>query len=176
MATFREFIAAGKPRGSLDDDGYIPAEARPAQGQRAGLFTRAIAAIVDIAAVALVIGASWVGLFLLLWAIQPTERPVMPSGGWFLLAGVIVLWLAWTIAYATNGRTLGNWAMGIRLVNHAGRAMRWPTAALRALLNIAFPVGLLWVIPSAQNRSIQDVAFRTSVIYAWTTKIEVRDL
>lgn len=173
---FSEFLAAGKPKGSLDEAGYIPLQARDSQGQRAGLFTRTLAAIIDVVAVALVTGSAWLGIFLFLWALTPTERPTMPPGAWFLFGGVLLLWLSWTIAYATNGRTLGNWAMGIMLVNRHGHAMAWPTAAARSLANIAFPVGLAWVIPSAQNRSAQDVVFRTSVIYAWTTKIDTRDL
>lgn len=176
MSTFSEFIAAGKPHGSLDDDGYIPVEARPAQGQRAGLFTRAIAALVDVAAVAAVVAGVWLGTYALLWTLAPAERPQMPPSGLYLLGGIVVLWASWTMSYATNGRSLGKWVMGIRIVSRKGGRMLWPSAALRALANIAFPLGLLWVIPSAQNRSVQDVVLRTSVIYAWTARIDTREL
>jgi hypothetical protein len=36
---------------------------------------------------------------------------------------------------------------------------------VRALLCVLFPVGLLWVLLSGENRSVQDVVLRTSVVY-----------
>jgi hypothetical protein len=36
---------------------------------------------------------------------------------------------------------------------------------VRAVLCVIFPVGLLWVLVSQENRSAQDLVLRTSVIY-----------
>jgi hypothetical protein len=47
------------------------------------------------------------------------------------------------------------------------------TALLRAALNVVFPLGLAWVAISRQNRSVQDVALGTSVIYDWTVRPRV---
>lgn len=173
---FSEYIAAGKPTGSLDDSGFIPLDARPAQGLRAGLVTRAIAAALDIAATVVVMALAWVGLYLLLWVVRPVQAPTMPAAPWFVLGGIAVLWLGWTIAYATNGRSLGAATMGIRVVDRHGHRLGWLPAAIRSVLNIAFPIGLLWVIPSARNRSVQDLLFGTNVIYAWTFRIEPDDI
>lgn len=171
---FSEFLSAGKPKGSLDDAGFIPLEVRGEQGRRAGLFTRAISAMIDLLATIVVMSIVWAGTFVILWVIRPVEIPTMPSILWFVLGGVVLLWLSWSVAYATNGRSLGSWVMGIRVVNREGTAMGWFSAALRAAMNIAFPVGLLWVIPSPSNRSVQDVILRSSVVYAWTSRIEAR--
>ena len=48
------------------------------------------------------------------------------------------------------------------------------TALLRAVFNVVFPLGLAWVVVSRQNRSIQDVVLRTSVIYDWDVRPRVR--
>ena len=43
-----------------------------------------------------------------------------------------------------------------------------PLGALaRAAFYVIFPIGLLWVLVSGQNRSLQDLVLRTSVIYDW---------
>ena len=57
--------------------------------------------------------------------------------------------------------------MGLRVVNFRGEHQRWGGAAVRSLFCTTFPIGLLWVIVSGANRSVQDVVLRTSVIYDW---------
>ncbi len=42
---------------------------------------------------------------------------------------------------------------------------------MRSAFCTVFPFGLLWVIPSGANRSVQDVVLRTSVIYDWVISI-----
>ena len=43
-----------------------------------------------------------------------------------------------------------------------------PLGALaRGAFYVIFPIGLLWVLVSGQNRSLQDLVLRTSVIYDW---------
>ena len=37
--------------------------------------------------------------------------------------------------------------------------------AVRAVLCTIFPIGLLWVLVSGENRSVQDLLLRTSVAY-----------
>ena len=40
-------------------------------------------------------------------------------------------------------------------------------AFVRAVLYAVFPLGLLWCAISAKRHSLQDVALRTQVVYAW---------
>jgi hypothetical protein len=35
---------------------------------------------------------------------------------------------------------------------------------------VLFPILLLWVAVSRQNRSVQDLVLRTSVVYDWTAR------
>lgn len=174
MSTYGDWVAAGRPKtGSLSDAGYVPESARGSQGQRAGLFTRGIAAVIDVAVTLLVMVAAWLGVALFLWALPPVGPVDMPSAWWFVGLGILLLWLSWTTAYATTGRSFGALVMGIRVVNRRGHSMSWPMAGVRALANMAFPIGLLWVIPSAQNRSVQDLVLRSNVIYAWAARLRI---
>jgi hypothetical protein len=37
----------------------------------------------------------------------------------------------------------------------------------RALLYVLFPAGLLWIMASRRNASVQDLVVRTAVLYDW---------
>jgi uncharacterized RDD family membrane protein YckC len=88
-----------------------------------------------------------------------------------ILYGYALNWAYWTIGWATTGRTIGNLVMGLRVVSRKGQHPHWAGAALRAAFCAFFPFGLLWVIVSRSNRSVQDVVLRTSVIYDWVVGI-----
>ena len=57
--------------------------------------------------------------------------------------------------------------MGLRVLGRRGRRPHLVTALVRALACTLFPVGLLWVAVSRDNRSLQDLLLRTSVVYDW---------
>jgi uncharacterized RDD family membrane protein YckC len=61
--------------------------------------------------------------------------------------------------------------MGVRVVSRKGERIGWGGAAVRSAFCAVFPFGLLWVIVSGANRSVQDVVLRTSVIYDWVIGI-----
>jgi len=48
------------------------------------------------------------------------------------------------------------------------------TSLLCAAFNLAFPLGLAWVVVGRQNRSIQDVVLGTSVVYDWDVRPKLR--
>ena len=91
----------------------------------------------------------------------------MRSLAWVVLVGGYLLGLYFWISWATTGRTFGNKLMGLRVVSFRGRLMRWSGALLRAIFCVIVPIGLFWAVISRQNRSVQDVVLRTSVIYDW---------
>jgi uncharacterized RDD family membrane protein YckC len=76
-----------------------------------------------------------------------------------------------TLGWSTSGRTVGALVMGLRVLNRSGDSMRPVSALLRALFCVAFPLGLLWILVSAGNRSLQDLVLRTSVVYDWHRRI-----
>lgn len=146
----------------------IPAEARPYQGQRAGVVTRVAAASIDALVVTVVQLLFYAGLVALLFLVDPQSfsfpDPSLLLGlaTWF---GILIVYL--TLAWWASGRTYGNLVMGLRVVAYTGRNMRLIGALLRAAGYAVFPIGLLWCAVNRENRSIQDVVLRTSVVYDW---------
>ena len=152
----------------------VPAAGRRYQGDRAGFVIRAIAAVLDVVFVGIVVVLLWVGLWLFLLIFNPVIDPdltveVTPPSGYFLLAGYFLMWLYWTWMWATNGRSLGQYLMGLRVVGRQGRHFGWKLAMLRSGFCAVFPPGLVWAIISPRNRSVQDVMLRTSVIHDWSS-------
>lgn len=146
----------------------LPREARPYQGLRAGAATRLVAAVIDavVVAMAQLVGyGAYAGLVFLIKPLRFRfpDTSVLLS----LTAAFVVLVVYLTAAWSIAGRTFGSHVMGLQVVNRRGEKLRPSGALVRALACAVFPVGLLWCAVSPQNRSIQDVVLRTSVIYCW---------
>ncbi|HEX6247117.1 MAG TPA: RDD family protein [Nocardioidaceae bacterium] len=146
----------------------VPREARPYQGRRAGLVTRFVAALVDAAVVGLILLGGYLGLTVVLFMVDPRgfafpePRLIVSLSAAF---GVAVVYL--TLSWWVSGRTYGCLVMGLRVVNFRGDAMRLSGALVRALLCVGFPIGLVWVALSPENRSLADLLLRSSVVYDW---------
>ena len=153
----------------------IPPEARAFQGRRAGLVTRVAAACIDIGVVVLALIVAYLGFVVVVFVVPPGgfEMPVPPL--WLdLVAGTVVMTLYPAVWWHRGGRTYGCHVMGLRVVDRRGHDPNLVTALLRAALNLVFPLGLAWVVVSRQNRSVQDIVLRTSVIYDWDVRPRVR--
>lgn len=185
MTSFRAYREA-QAQGRLPDRDLpaLPTDAVAFQGERAGLVSRAVAAGIDVAIVFLVVLATVAALWMLSFIINPTDTNIagslqqaadrtdrIPSMLTLVLYGYAVNVLYWTSFWALSGRTIGNLVMGLRVVNRKGDHPKWIGSFVRAVFCTAFPVGLLWVLVSGRNRSIQDVVLRTSVIYDWVVGI-----
>ena len=146
----------------------VPREARPYQGHRAGLATRVAAGAIDLGIVVIALGALYLGLTAFIFLFDPRNFSApAPSPGLVYAVGCMLLTLYLAVSWRANGRTYGNHVMGLRVVNREGRRLRPLAAVVRAVLYVMFPIGLLWVLVSGQNRSLQDLVLRTSVIYDW---------
>lgn len=167
MKSFREFIEDHNA-----DDGIVlqtlPVAARSFQGDRAGFVTRTIAAVLDIVVVGAVIIGIWIGVWLFLLVFNPLVDYGMPRPGYFVLGGYFVTWAYWTWSWSTSGRSLGQNLMGVRVLDRRDHRPGWQLAALRSAFCVFFPVGIVWIIVSRRNRSVQDVVLRTSVIHDWS--------
>ena len=149
----------------------IPPAARPLQGLRAGVISRVIAGGVDYAVVfALVLGC-YVGWAVFQFLLNPRNVGQLPTvnAGRVLLLGFVFMVLYLWLAFATTGRTFGDRLMGLRVVGRKGTRLRWWTAFVRALFYAVFPIGLFWCAVGRENRSVQDLVLRTSVIHHWPT-------
>lgn len=146
----------------------IPATAQPYQGRRAGIISRLLASTIDAVVVVALLLTGYLTLVGARYMISPTDFSFPDLSVVFAVAaflGVLVVYL--TATWATTGRTYGDHVMGLRVVNFRGRRMRWAGAFVRAVACAFFPIGLVWVAVSRENRSLQDVVLRTSVIYDW---------
>jgi uncharacterized RDD family membrane protein YckC len=149
----------------------LPREARPYQGQRAGLVSRVVASAVDGVTVAIVLCVGYLGVAGLRFLVSPRTFSFPDASlvtSFAAAATVCVVYL--TGCWWLSGRTYGCLIMGLRVVNHRGGRVRLPQALVRALLCTFFPLGLLWVAVSCDNRSAQDLVLRTSVVYDWTPR------
>jgi uncharacterized RDD family membrane protein YckC len=153
----------------------IPKEARAFQGRRAGLVTRTAAACIDIGVVVSVLIVAYFGFVLVLFIVRPSRSGMPVPPVWLdTVVPSIVMTLYLAVSWHSGGRTLGCHVMGLRVIDRRGREPNVVTALLRAAFSLVFPLGLVWVGLSRQNRSIQDIVFRTSVIYDWVAGPRVR--
>ena len=146
----------------------VPHEARPYQGRRAGLITRTVAAAIDLGLVVIALGVAYLGICAFLFLLDPRNFTApRPSLGLVTAIGYAVFVLYLAVNWTGTGRTYGNHIMGLRVVKREGGRVHPLAAFLRAALYAIFPIGLFWVLVSGQNRSLQDLVVRTSVIYDW---------
>jgi uncharacterized RDD family membrane protein YckC len=138
------------------------------QGHRAGFISRLVADALDLGVV-WVIGLSvllFAGVVRYLLATRPFQLPVLPS--WQLPTGGAVIAVAYlTSGWASTGRTAGKQVAGLRVTDRSGRRLPVGRALLRAVLYVLFPVGLLWILVSRHNASVQDHIVGSVVVYDW---------
>ena len=166
------------PPGAVPTEGYpwhsaphaAPVATAAQRGlRRAGLVTRVLANTIDFGVVVLLLAGGYAAVAAVRFLLHPSGFTFpAPSLALVLLVGAWVQGGYFTVSWAAFGRSYGDEVLGLRVVNWRGDRLRWAGAALRAALCVPFPIGLLWVAVSGQNRSAQDVVLRTSVVYAWT--------
>lgn len=147
----------------------IPPAARRLQGRRAGLITRLLANTVDFAVVAAVVAGGYAAVAALrfLWNSRTFTFPA-PGFGLLVIAGGVVMTLYLAACWIASGRTYGDHLLGLRVVGGHGLPLRPVPALLRSVLCVLFPIGLFWIVISRDNRSVQDVLLRSSVVYDWS--------
>ena len=86
-----------------------------------------------------------------------------------VLTTLLVLLTAYlAVGWVSTGQTYGDRLLGLRVVDRHGRRLGPGLALVRAVLCVLFPILLFWVVLSRENRSVQDVLLRTSVVYDWS--------
>lgn len=146
----------------------VPREARPFQGESAGIVTRFVANGIDAAVVGVVLVAIYLGWSALLFMLDPRtfefpETTFLVSLTVGLGIATFYLWLAWWLL----GQSYGGHVMGIRVSGRRGRRLGPLRALARASFCVFFPIGLFWCLVSPHRRSVQDVVLFTKVVYDW---------
>ncbi|MGI9196653.1 MAG: RDD family protein [Candidatus Nanopelagicales bacterium] len=165
MTTFSEWMR-GEGRESTTELA-LPEAARAFQGERAGFASRVAACCIDVGLVILLMMGVWLAIELIQLVFSPGLNVEPPKASTLVIWGYFFTTFYWTVAWATSGRSFGAWVMGVRVVNRKGEKLSWPLSLLRAGFSVGFPFGLLWALFSKRNRSLQDIALRTIVIYDW---------
>jgi uncharacterized RDD family membrane protein YckC len=149
----------------------VPAPARPYQGHRAGIITRCAAGAVALAVAVLAILVAYAAWAAALFLVRPRAfRLPEPAPGSLLTALLLVLTAYLAVGWVTTGQTYGARLLGLRVVDRHGHRLGPAHALTRALLCVLFPLLLFWVLVSRENRSVQDLLLRTSVVYDWSVQ------
>ena len=136
------------------------------RGTRAGPVTRSLAHVADLVVVALVVAVGYAAIAATRFLLGPiTFRFPAPSPTTLLLLGLCVQASYFAITWAVIGGTYGDRLLGLRVSNDRGGRLGPVRSTARAVLCTIFPIGLLWVLVSKENRSVQDVLLRSSVAY-----------
>jgi uncharacterized RDD family membrane protein YckC len=139
---------------------------RITRGSRAGMVTRSLANIVDVLVVLLALGGVYVAVAAARFLLGPaTFRFPLPSTALVLLLGLCIQAVYFAITWAVVGGTYGDRLLGLRVTDDRGNGLGWGRCVVRAVACTLFPIGLVWVLVSQENRSVQDVLLRTSVVY-----------
>jgi uncharacterized RDD family membrane protein YckC len=146
----------------------VPREARPYQGERAGLVTRLIASTVDALSVSMALLLAYAGFNAVLFLMSPRDFEFASASTVLIVTMALLAFVVYmTAAWSITGRTYGDHVMGLRVVGHHGHRVWPPTALVRAAFCVGFPIGLLWCGVSSSRSSLQDVVLRTAVVYDW---------
>lgn len=146
----------------------VPKEARPYQGETAGIVTRSVANTIDAIVVWAMVAACYLGLVVVKFLLDPRSF-TWPDANFLLgltftlVLSVAYLWLSWWLL----GRSYGKHVMGIRVAGRRGRKLGPVRALARAAFCVFFPIGFFWCAISPRRHSIQDIAVYSAVTYDW---------
>jgi uncharacterized RDD family membrane protein YckC len=162
--------AAHEPYPWQQADRVVVVDARTASavpGSRAGLITRSLANVADLVVVVMVVLGGYLTVAATRFLLGPASFSFpAPSPRTLLICGLCVQAVYFAVTWAVVGGTYGDRLLGLRVCDDRGTRLGWGRCALRAVLCTIFPIGLLWVLVSRENRSVQDVVLRTSVTYS----------
>jgi uncharacterized RDD family membrane protein YckC len=145
----------------------ISSDPVPAGERAAGIVTRGLAAVIDLVVVLLIMGALYVGLILVKLVYSPAAFSLPALNIIFsTLVTFVVAVLYLTSCWIVSGCTVGAVTMGLRVVGRHSHRLRPLVALPRAVSCVVFPIGLVWVAIDRRRRSLQDIVFRSRVIYS----------
>lgn len=135
-------------------------------GQPAGVVTRLAAGVIDYLISGVLVGVTYLAVTALRFATNPVGFS-WPRTSWLALivSGMAVLAVYLGLAWSASGKPLGGSIMGTRVVNRNGGRLGLALSFLRAVMVVAFPIGLFWSAVNPGGRSVQDIVLRTRVLY-----------
>lgn len=145
----------------------------PSAGSRpsattAGVVSRGLSAVIDATVVLALVVAAYAIQATAVFLVDPRGFvPPDTTVGWFLNVGMLIAVGYLTVSWAALGGTRGDQVMGLRVLTRHGTPPALWRSAIRALLCVVFPLGLLWAAVSSRQRSLQDLVVQTRVVHDW---------
>jgi uncharacterized RDD family membrane protein YckC len=139
------------------------------QGRRAGFVSRSVSGAVVVAAAIAAYFAILVAWGFLVF-LATNEKFKIPHPDQSVSATVVPLLVAILLAlsWATSGRSLGDGAMGLRVVTVRGERLHPVRAFVRAVVLVVFTLPcMLWILVSRKNAGLHDLLCKTTVVYDW---------
>jgi len=139
------------------------------QGSRAGFVSRVLALSLDFGLL-FFFGFLIVGFVALVrWIATSANLSLSRPHGWFWVAVAFVLSSSYfAYMWATTGRTLGEQLFGLRTIRPDGSRLDARRSLVRGALTVLLPIGILWVLVSRTNASLQDLVSGSVVVYDWS--------
>jgi len=132
----------------------------------AGVVSRMIAGVVDVAVAAGIVVGSYFAVTFFLFVVGWRRIEVDDLRWWMTTTSYLVVLTGYLfVCWATSGRTVGCVTMGLRVTRHSGERLHVVAALVRAWLCAVFPIGLLWVAVSPSRSSLHDLVVRSRVVY-----------
>jgi uncharacterized RDD family membrane protein YckC len=145
----------------------ISSETTPEAERSAGIVTRGLAAVIDLLVVLVIMSGLYGGLVLVRLVYSPSAFSLPSLNAVFSTVVTFIVAVGYlTACWTVSGSTAGAVAMGLRVVGRRSQRVGLPVGLLRAIGCVLFPIGLLWVVVDRRRRSLQDIAFRTHVVYS----------
>jgi uncharacterized RDD family membrane protein YckC len=142
------------------------------QGTRAGFVSRVTAAAIDVVTVFLLFLVALAGYAVVAYLLtsDPLNLPD-PGAVWSSVGMLLLLIVVLTAAWSGPGRTLGDIAIGLRVVTERGEHLGWFRALVRACVVVGLPVfSMGWILVSRKNAGWHDLIARTTVVYDWRAR------
>jgi uncharacterized RDD family membrane protein YckC len=147
---------------------------RQLQGQRAGLVSRFAASAVDLVVIIAALGGIYLAIAAIGFLVHPKSFHWPEALGWSVpVVGLVIGTPYLSLAWCSTGRTVGDVLFGLRVLSGSGRRLDPARSTLRALFCLIFPLGLFWIVFSADRKSVQDIVLRSKVIYDWASHREL---
>ena len=143
-------------------------DAEALQGRPAGLVSRVLASIIDVAVVGCLAAAAYLATAALLFAWNPRAFTFPNWPTWLVLAVTGSLAVGYlTVGWWIGGRTYGCVLIGLRVVSTSKDTLPLTRSFLRAVICSLFPLGLAWCAVDADGRAVHDRVVHSLVIYDW---------
>jgi uncharacterized RDD family membrane protein YckC len=142
------------------------ARIRQLQGTRAGFVSRVMANAIDWSMAILIEVLVYLLVSVIIYLFTRDVGFPQPSKPLLLVGFGVIVVLYLTSGWA-GGATFGKQILGLRVTRLDGSVLGPRIAFVRAVTCFVFLPGILWVLFSARNRSLQDLFVRSEVVYDW---------